>query len=270
MFQEYALFPHRDVAGNVEFGLRMAGDRPRRAQAARRRGARPRRPCRRSRDRRVAALSGGEQQRVAPGARTRRRAAAAHARRTARRARPAVARAAARARSASSSSGHVLPALYVTHDHEEAFALADRVVMMRAGRVVQAGVARRRCGGTRPTSGPPRSSASAPRSTARSAPTASPRRGGRSPSRRERGARCASMVRPDAVTIDGAGPIAGRCGAARVHGRPGRADRRRGRCRAARAGPGPVRARGGCAGAPRDRRRRACWSIRQPGPERPL
>src|ERR1700733_9785445 len=25
MFQEYALFPHRDVAGNVEFGLRMAG-----------------------------------------------------------------------------------------------------------------------------------------------------------------------------------------------------------------------------------------------------
>src|SRR5258708_35943015 len=25
MFQEYALFPHRDVAGNVEFGLRMTG-----------------------------------------------------------------------------------------------------------------------------------------------------------------------------------------------------------------------------------------------------
>src|SRR5579871_5810866 len=25
MFQEYALFPHRDVAGNVEFGLRMHG-----------------------------------------------------------------------------------------------------------------------------------------------------------------------------------------------------------------------------------------------------
>jgi thiamine transport system ATP-binding protein len=34
-----------------------------------------------------------------------------------------------------------LPALYVTHDHEEAFALADRIVMMRAGRVVQAGAA---------------------------------------------------------------------------------------------------------------------------------
>ena len=32
-----------------------------------------------------------------------------------------------------------LPALYVTHDHEEAFALADRIVVMRAGRVVQVG-----------------------------------------------------------------------------------------------------------------------------------
>ena len=34
-----------------------------------------------------------------------------------------------------------LPALYVTHDHEEAFALAERIVVMRAGRVVQAGAA---------------------------------------------------------------------------------------------------------------------------------
>ncbi|MGI9647712.1 MAG: ABC transporter ATP-binding protein, partial [Acidimicrobiia bacterium] len=25
MFQDYALFPHRDIAGNVGFGLRMAG-----------------------------------------------------------------------------------------------------------------------------------------------------------------------------------------------------------------------------------------------------
>src|SRR6266478_7148687 len=33
MFQEYALFPHRDVGGNVEFGLRMtSGDRAARAR----------------------------------------------------------------------------------------------------------------------------------------------------------------------------------------------------------------------------------------------
>ena len=65
MFQEYALFPHRDVAGNVEFGLRMAGvGRDERAPAGRR-GARARRASPISRDRRVAGLSGGEQQRVA-------------------------------------------------------------------------------------------------------------------------------------------------------------------------------------------------------------
>jgi thiamine transport system ATP-binding protein len=34
-----------------------------------------------------------------------------------------------------------LPAIYVTHDHEEAFALADRLAVMRAGRIVQSGPA---------------------------------------------------------------------------------------------------------------------------------
>src|SRR3954447_3588999 len=64
MFQEYALFPHRDVAGNVEFGLRMAATDA---------GSRARRVdevldlvgLSELRTRRVAALSGGEQQRVA-------------------------------------------------------------------------------------------------------------------------------------------------------------------------------------------------------------
>jgi thiamine transport system ATP-binding protein len=138
MFQEYALFPHRDVAGNVEFGLRMAGlDR----------AARARRVdevldlvgLTALRDRRIAGLSGGEQQRVALA-----RALAVEPRllmldeplgaldrpwreRLVREIRALLDRTA-------------LPALYVTHDHEEAFALADRVVVMRAGRVVQAGV----------------------------------------------------------------------------------------------------------------------------------
>ncbi len=64
MFQDHALFPHRDVAGNVGFGLRMQGW-SRSAIAARvaelldvvdlpGSGSRP-----------VAELSGGEQQRVA-------------------------------------------------------------------------------------------------------------------------------------------------------------------------------------------------------------
>ncbi len=137
MFQEYALFPHRDVAGNVEFGLRMMS----RDRAARRRrvdevlelvglsgfGAR-----------RVASLSGGEQQRVALaralvvsprmlmldeplGALDR-----AWRRRLLTELRAILDRAA-------------LPALYVTHDHEEAFAIATRVAIMRDGRTVQVG-----------------------------------------------------------------------------------------------------------------------------------
>jgi thiamine transport system ATP-binding protein len=137
MFQEYALFPHRDVAGNVEFGLRMAGHD---------RSARARRVdevldlvgLTAMRDRRIAGLSGGEQQRVALA-----RALAVEPRllmldeplgaldrpwreRLVREIRTLLDRTA-------------LPALYVTHDHEEAFALADRVVVMRAGRVVQTG-----------------------------------------------------------------------------------------------------------------------------------
>ncbi len=137
MFQEYALFPHRDVAGNVEFGLRMTS----RDRAARRR---------RVDDvlalvglegfgtRRVASLSGGEQQRVALA-----RALAVSPRllmldeplgaldRLWRR------RLLGEIRSILDRAA--LPALYVTHDHEEAFAVATRVAIMRAGRIVQVG-----------------------------------------------------------------------------------------------------------------------------------
>jgi thiamine transport system ATP-binding protein len=139
MFQEYALFPHRDVSGNVEFGLRMAGvardERKRRvAEVLDLVGLSA------LGDRRIAGLSGGEQQRVALA-----RALAVEPRllmldeplgaldrpwhaRLLREIGVLLDRA-------------QLPALYVTHDHEEAFALADRIVMMRAGRVVQVGAA---------------------------------------------------------------------------------------------------------------------------------
>jgi thiamine transport system ATP-binding protein len=137
MFQEYALFPHRTVEGNVEFGLRMA--HVTKAERAQRVGeVLDLVGLRELRARRVASLSGGEQQRVALA-----RALAVAPRllmldeplgaldrewreRLATEIRDLLARTA-------------LPALYVTHDHDEAFALATRVVVMRAGRVVQEG-----------------------------------------------------------------------------------------------------------------------------------
>ncbi len=133
MFQDYALFPHRDVHGNVAFGLEMQ---------------RVRAPVVASRVREVlrlvgldgyerrtvAGLSGGEQQRVA------------------------LARALApdpQLLMLDEPLGSLDRALrerlleelrdlfkrlgvtivYVTHDQEEAFALGDRVVLMRDGRV---------------------------------------------------------------------------------------------------------------------------------------
>jgi thiamine transport system ATP-binding protein len=137
MFQDHALFPHRDVAANVGFGLRMQGQ-PRTAIAARvddlldlvgLAGYGPRA---------VDELSGGEQQRVA------------------------LARALApepRMLLLDEPLGSLdrvlrdrlldeLPSLferlgttvlYVTHDQDEARAIADQVAVMRAGRIAQVG-----------------------------------------------------------------------------------------------------------------------------------
>ena len=135
MFQDHALFPHRDVAGNVAFGLRMQGVP---ADAARARTADllalvglPG-----TEDRPVRALSGGEQQRVALA-----RALAPDPRllmldeplgaldRALREHLVDELRAIFGRRDRA--------VLLVTHDHEEAFALADRVVVVRAGRVEQ-------------------------------------------------------------------------------------------------------------------------------------
>ena len=137
MFQEYALFPHRDVGGNVEFGLRMASS-DRAARAERADEVLDLVGLAGFRTRRVASLSGGEQQRVALA-----RALAVSPRllmldeplgaldrvwrrRLLTEIRAILDRAA-------------LPALYVTHDHEEAFAIASRVAIMRDGRIVQLG-----------------------------------------------------------------------------------------------------------------------------------
>ncbi|MGH9247577.1 MAG: ABC transporter ATP-binding protein [Acidimicrobiales bacterium] len=137
MFQDYALFPHRDVAANVAFGLRMRGDartaadvRVAEVLAMVGLGGYERR--------RVDQLSGGEQQRVA----------------LARALAPAPSllmldeplgsldrtlrdRLAGELRELFSRLD--VSTVYVTHDQAEAFTVADRVVVMKAGRVVQEG-----------------------------------------------------------------------------------------------------------------------------------
>ncbi|MFB7648045.1 ABC transporter ATP-binding protein [Streptomyces sp. NPDC056084] len=137
MFQDHQLFPQRDVAGNVAFGLRMRGAS--RAEQAARVGELLDLVGLPGAERRaVAALSGGEQQRVALA-----RALAPSPRllmldeplgqldRTLRE------RLVVELRSLFAQLGTTV--LAVTHDQGEAFALADRVVVMRDGRIAQTG-----------------------------------------------------------------------------------------------------------------------------------
>lgn len=138
MFQDYALFPHRSVAQNIAFGLKMAGH-PQNEIASLVHNALVSIRMQEFADRPVTELSGGEQQRVA------------------------LARALApdprllmldeplgaldhnlrtellndlRKRLHDSQK----PVVYVTHDQEEAFALADRLLLLHEGKLVQAGV----------------------------------------------------------------------------------------------------------------------------------
>ncbi len=137
VFQDYALFPHLDVQGNIAFGLRMKGlersEIEQRVESALMQVG-----LQGFAERRIADLSGGEQQRVA------------------------LARALApgpsllmfdeplgaldrslkdalleEIRSILHSSG--TPAIYVTHDQEEAFAIADRILLLHEGIIVQQG-----------------------------------------------------------------------------------------------------------------------------------
>jgi spermidine/putrescine transport system ATP-binding protein len=137
MFQDYALFPHLNVAENVAFGLRMKklpGDRIQNEVAA----ALARVELAGFELRRVADLSGGEQQRVALA-----RALAP---------RPQLLMLdeplGALDRALREQLGRQLrrllrelqiPALYVTHDQEEAFGVAQRVALLHNGRIVQTG-----------------------------------------------------------------------------------------------------------------------------------
>lgn len=137
MFQDHQLFPQRDVGGNVAFGLRMHGA-SRDQQALRVRELLELVGLPGAASRAVAALSGGEQQRVALA-----RALAPRPRllmldeplgqldRSLRE------RLVVELRELFGRLGTTV--LAVTHDQGEAFALADRVVVMRDGRIAQSG-----------------------------------------------------------------------------------------------------------------------------------
>ncbi len=137
MFQDYALFPHMTVWENVAFGLRMQ-HLPRAEIQRRVQDALARVNMTQFAHRRVTDLSGGEQQRVAL------------ARTLAPRPRllmldePLGSLDRALREHLLEDLRRILreedtPAIYVTHDQEEAFAIADRVILLHEGRLVQMG-----------------------------------------------------------------------------------------------------------------------------------
>ncbi|MDE0652086.1 MAG: ABC transporter ATP-binding protein [bacterium] len=133
VFQDHALLPHRNVGANVAFGLRMQG-MP--AQQRRRRvGDMLRMVGLKGCERRsVATLSGGEAQRVALA-----RALAPEPKLLladepfAALDRPLHDRLISDVRRILTDLGQTV--IHVTHDHAEAFAIADRVALMRDGRI---------------------------------------------------------------------------------------------------------------------------------------
>jgi multiple sugar transport system ATP-binding protein len=137
VFQSYALYPHLDVEGNMSLGLRQAGEPAaeigrRVAEAARMLALDP------YLARRPAELSGGQRQRVAIGRAVVRK--------------PdlflfdeplsnldAALRMATRVEIARLHRELGAAMIYVTHDQTEAMTLADRIVVLRDGRVEQVG-----------------------------------------------------------------------------------------------------------------------------------
>jgi ABC-type Fe3+/spermidine/putrescine transport system ATPase subunit len=137
VFQDYALFPHMDVAANVAFGPRMRGW-PRREIDGRVEELLALVGLAGYGRRKVDELSGGEQQRVALA-----RALAPRPRLLLldeplsaldRGLRESLRREIRRVQ-----RGLGITAVYVTHDQEEALALSDRVIVINGGRVAQAG-----------------------------------------------------------------------------------------------------------------------------------
>ena len=137
MFQDYALFPHLSVLRNVAFGLR---DLPAAAAEASARRALARVGLDRYGGEYPHTLSGGEQQRVAlarsiaprPGVLLMDEPFSNLDRRM---------RDAIRDETVAILRETRATTIVVTHDPEEAMRIADRIVLMRSGRIVQAGTA---------------------------------------------------------------------------------------------------------------------------------
>ncbi len=138
VFQSYALFPHMTVAGNIVFGLSVRGvskaeQRERLARVVDLLG------LSQLLDRRPSELSGGQQQRVALG-----RALIAET--------PvclldeplsnldAQLRSEMRNEIRSLQQRLGIAMVFVTHDQTEAMSMADRIILMRAGKVEQSGL----------------------------------------------------------------------------------------------------------------------------------
>ena len=135
MFQDDALFPHRDVAANIAFGLRMQG-KGRAEQGARVVELLSLVGLAGREHRAVASLSGGERKRVALAR------ALAPAPRVLLLDEPIGALDRALHDRLVSELRDLfveihLTAVYVTHDVAEAFALGNRVAVLRAGRILQ-------------------------------------------------------------------------------------------------------------------------------------
>jgi ABC-type Fe3+/spermidine/putrescine transport system ATPase subunit len=135
MFQDFALFPHMNVAENIVFGLRMRGllgqEQQRRLQDVLRLVG-----LAGFERRDVSQLSGGERQRVALA-----RSLAPNPRLLMLDEPLGSLDATLRERLVTELRAIIrdsrLTSIYVTHDHQEAFAIADRVAIMNAGRIEQ-------------------------------------------------------------------------------------------------------------------------------------
>jgi ABC-type Fe3+/spermidine/putrescine transport system ATPase subunit len=137
MFQDYALFPHLNVAENIAFGLKMQGY-PNDRMAERIKESLAQVNLMGFEKRNVNELSGGEQQRVALAR------ALAPSPRLLMLDEPLAALDRALRQQLQEELRTLLhqahiPTIYVTHDQEEALALGDRLALLNEGKIVQVG-----------------------------------------------------------------------------------------------------------------------------------